>query len=100
MFREEWRLQRGELPLRRIAIVDEAPAGQFLAPEFTLFRELFEEHGIAAVVCDPAELERVGDGLMYAGEPVDMIYNRLTDFALDLLISILDALVLVGIRFP
>jgi len=48
-----------------------------------LFRELFEEHGIAAVVCDPAELQRVGDGLMYAGEPVDIIYNRLTDFALD-----------------
>ena len=82
MFREEWRLQRGEQPLRRIAIVDEAPAGQFLAPEFELFRELIEEHGIAAVVCDPAELQRVGDHLRHAGEPVDMIYNRLTDFSL------------------
>ena len=82
MFREEWRLMRGEAPLRRIAIVDEAPAEQFLAPEFVLFRELFEAHGIAAVVCDPAELRRVGDGLQHAGEPVDMIYNRLTDFSL------------------
>ncbi len=48
MFREEWRLERGDAPLRRIAIVDESPAEQFLAPEFTLFRELFEAHGIAA----------------------------------------------------
>ncbi len=56
MFREEWRLARGAAPLRRIAIVDENPAAQFLAPEFELFRQLFEEHGIAAVIADPQEL--------------------------------------------
>lgn len=83
MFRQEWRLARGDAPLRRIAIVDEKPAGQFLAPEFILFKELFEQHGIAAVVCDPAELERDGDGLSHAGQPIDLIYNRMTDFALD-----------------
>lgn len=83
MFREEWRLVRGEAPLRRIAIVDEGPAGQFLAPEFELFKELFETHGIAAIVADPGELARDGDRLLHAGQPVDLIYNRLTDFALD-----------------
>lgn len=83
MFREEWRLARGDVPLRRIAIVDEKPAEQFLAPEFILFKELFEQHGIAAVVCDPAELVRDGNGLSHAGQPVDLIYNRMTDFALD-----------------
>ncbi len=83
MFREEWRLERGDAPLRRIAIVDENPAAQFLAPEFTLFRELFEEHGIAAVIADPGELVVAGGGLVHAGEPVDLIYNRLTDFSLD-----------------
>lgn len=83
MFREEWRLVRGDAPLRRIAIVDEKPAEQFLAPEFILFKELFEQHGIAAVVCDPAELERDGNSLSYAGQPIDLIYNRMTDFALD-----------------
>lgn len=83
MFREEWRLARGDAPLRRIAIVDEKPAEQFLAPEFILFKELFEQHGIAAVVCDPAELVRDGNGLSHAGQPVDLIYNRMTDFALD-----------------
>src|SRR5574343_761173 len=83
MFREEWRLERGEAPLRRIAIVDESPAEQFLAPEFTLFRELFEAHGIAALVCDPTELIFDGEALCHEGQPVDLVYNRLTDFALD-----------------
>lgn len=83
MFREEWRLERGEAPLCRIAIVDEKPAEQFLSPEFFLFKELFETHGIAAVVCDPSELVFDGEVLRHDGLPVDLIYNRLTDFALD-----------------
>ena len=83
MFREEWGLERGDAPLRRIAIVDENPAEQFLAPEFALFKELFEQHGIAAVVADPGEFESDGKQLLHAGQPIDLIYNRLTDFALD-----------------
>ncbi|MFN4341466.1 MAG: hypothetical protein ACK4FE_05445 [Azonexus sp.] len=83
MFREEWRLERGDAPLRRIAIVDENPAEQFLAPEFTLFRALFEAHGIAAVVCDPNALHFDGGALRHAGQPIDLVYKRLTDFALD-----------------
>jgi len=83
MFREEWRLARGDQPLTRIAIVDEQPAGQFLAPEFELFRQLFEANGIAAVVADPGEFTRDGDRLLHAGQPVDLVYNRLTDFSLD-----------------
>jgi hypothetical protein len=45
MFRDEWRLARrrgAARPLARIAIVDEAPAEQYLAPEFELFRQLFD----------------------------------------------------------
>ena len=83
MFREEWRLERGDAPLRRIAIVDEQPGGQFLGPEFELFRELLAGAGIAAVVADPGELQRDGDRLLHAGEPIDLIYNRLTDFSLN-----------------
>ena len=83
MFREEWRLERGDMPLQRIAIVDDNPAGQFLAPEFALFKELFEQHGIAAVIADPRDFTRDGNRLLHDGEPVDLIYNRLTDFALD-----------------
>lgn len=82
MFRAEWAAVRGDVPLTRIAIVDEQPTSQYLAPEFQLFKQLFEAHGIAAVVADPAELLREGDRLCHAGQPVDLIYNRLTDFAL------------------
>ena len=83
MFREEWRLARGETPLVRIAIVDEAPATQYLAPEFELFRQLFEVNGIAASVVDPGELSFDGEQLSCAGQTVDLVYNRLTDFSLD-----------------
>lgn len=83
MFRAEWRSARGDAPLRRIAIVDEAPAGQYLAPEFELFRELFARHGIACAVADPAELSFDGRRLLCGGEVVDLVYNRLTDFSFD-----------------
>jgi hypothetical protein len=66
MFREEWRLMRGAAPLRRIAIVDEKPAGQYLAPEFELFQgSCSSQHGIAAVVADPGEFTRDGNRLLH-----------------------------------
>ncbi len=83
MFREEWRLMRGDAPLKRIAIVDENPMQQYLAPEFVLFRELFAASGIAAVVADPGEFTCADGRLLHDGEVVDLIYNRLTDFSLD-----------------
>jgi hypothetical protein len=86
MFRSEWRAQRGNAPLRSIAIVDDEPGQQFLAPEFELARELFLAHGIEAVVTDPREL-RWDEGCLWhsslpAGLPVGLVYNRLTDFDL------------------
>ena len=82
MFRAEWQAERGDAALRHVAIVDEAPQGQYLLPEFLLFQRLFERHGIAASICDPAELRHGPDGLSLQGRPVDLVYNRLTDFAL------------------
>jgi hypothetical protein len=84
MFLSEWRLQRGDQArLRRVAIVDQAPAQQYLYPEFLLAAHLFRSHGIDAVVCDPGELT-VGQGtLRHASGAIDLVYNRLTDFALD-----------------
>lgn len=86
MFLEEWRLQRGNAPLRSVAIVDDAPAQQYLAPEFELARQLFASHGLAAVIADPRELQWAGGRLWHpalpSGTPVDLVYNRLTDFDL------------------
>jgi hypothetical protein len=82
MFRREWSLQRGEQPLHSVAIVDDAPAAQYLYPEFLLFRELFERAGLQAVIVDAAEL-RFDGGRLHAGNlPIDLVYNRATDFYL------------------
>lgn len=83
MFRAEWRLARGDQPLQRVAIVDSAPAAQYLYPEFLLFQRLLSAHGIATVIADPAELVFRDGGLFHQDQPVDLIYNRLTDFYLD-----------------
>jgi hypothetical protein len=86
MFRAEWRAQRGDAPLRTVAIVDDTPGQQYLAPEFEIARHMFISHGIDAVVADPAELAWRDGRLWHAGLPsgqtVDLVYNRLTDFDL------------------
>ena len=82
MFRDEWRAVRGSVPLRRIAIVDTAPATQYLYPEFLLFQALFRRHGIDAVITAPEELRLRGNQLLHAEGVVDLVYNRLTDFSL------------------
>jgi len=83
MFREEWRLERFDIPLRSVAIVDEHPETQFLYPEFVLFQHLFEREGIHTVVCDPGELEFRQGALWYRHVAIDLVYNRLTDFGLE-----------------
>lgn len=80
MFREEWRLARGAAPLGHVVIVDEAPAAQFLYPEFLLFQNLFERAGLRARIAAPEELVWRDGQLTLGGETVDLIYNRLTDF--------------------
>jgi hypothetical protein len=82
MFREEWRLLRGNETLRTIAIMDNNPTEQFLAPEFNLFRDLFLQHGYEAFILDPKETDLRSDGLYYQEKKIDLIYNRLTDFDL------------------
>jgi len=88
MFLAEWRawtakVGAGGTAPPRIAIVDDAPAEQYLHPEFVLFRRLFERAGIAATICDPADLAFRDGALWQGGARVDLVYNRLTDFALD-----------------
>jgi hypothetical protein len=81
MFHAEWaRSGRAGTPLRTVAIVDEAPADQYLYAEFLLFRRLFERHGLQALIVDPADLDW-RTGRLHAGDSaIDLVYNRLTDF--------------------
>jgi hypothetical protein len=84
MFRNEWSMSRHAEPLRRIAIVDDRPHEQYLYPEFLLFQRLFERHGLQAVIADPSELVWRGGRLWHETGSIDLVYNRLTDFSLDM----------------
>lgn len=86
MFAEEWQLQRGRQPWRNILIVDDAPSSQYLEPEFQIARAWFAAKGLIAVIADAADLQW-RDGVLWhpalpPDMPVDMVYNRLTDFYL------------------
>lgn len=84
MFKEEWSLQRPAGTLNTIAIVDDEPSTQFLYPEFLLFQSLFERHGIEAIIADPREFT-IKRNTLYAGErKINLVYNRLTDFYLEM----------------
>ena len=82
MFRNEWQLERGDVPLHNIAIVDELPESQYLYPEFLLAKKLFVDAGIQVYIADPSELKSGDNGLYVGGQKVDLVYSRLTDFSL------------------
>ena len=82
MFRNEWRLVRGDATLNSIAIVDEQPETQYLYPEFLLAQRMFERAGIAAYIADPSALQMRSDGLYLDRQKIGLVYNRLTDFTL------------------
>jgi len=84
-FRAEYEAATGRpgAELARIAIVDDAPAQQFLALEFELFRRLFASAGIEARIADTRELLRApGGGVALGGFRPQLVYLRDTDFAL------------------
>jgi len=82
MFEQEWRSQGRAGQPRTIAIVDERPAEQYLYPEFLLAQRAFERRGVNAMIVDPAELSFAEGQLRRGGEAIDLVYNRLVDFAL------------------
>ena len=84
MFQAEWQRHAGSRPWRSLAIVDDQPEQQFLYREFQAFAELFARQGIDAFVADAAELEHVDGQLRWRGKTIDLVYNRLTDFYLEL----------------
>lgn len=82
MFEAEWRTQRRGEQLRTIAIVDDAPEQQYLYPEFILAKSLLERHGYEALTVDARDLRYENGTLQAAGRHIDLVYNRLVDFAL------------------
>lgn len=82
-FRQEWsRATGGAKSLRRVAMVDDNPEGEFLYLDMQLAQQRLKEHGIEALIVDPRHLSLDGDQLYAAGQPIDLVYNRLTDFSL------------------
>ncbi len=82
MFLAEWAASGRTGRPGLIAIVDHKPKEQFLYPEFLLAAKLLNDHGLATVVAAPEELAFENGALHFEGRQVDLIYNRLTDFAL------------------
>ncbi|GAC35233.1 hypothetical protein [Paraglaciecola polaris] len=82
MFHQEWSLSGHKRALRSIAIVDENPTQQYLYPEFLLFQQLFQRHGLEVVIADPSEFTLHEGVLKHGKMNIDLVYNRLTDFSL------------------
>lgn len=83
MFQQEWQKQRVDSMPRRLAIVDDIPETQFMFTEFQLAQQVLQARGIDTLILDPSELEYIGGTLIAKGKPIDMVYNRLVDFALN-----------------
>jgi hypothetical protein len=83
MFQREWVLQRGSGTPRRIVIVDDRPEEQYLYPEFVVAQRFFLKHGIETVIVDAGMLRYERGQLLVGSEPIDLVYNRLVDFALN-----------------
>jgi hypothetical protein len=83
MFQQEFNLQRQAGALKRVAIVDDRPAEQYLYPEFVLAQRFFVKHGIEAVIADAGQLRYEQGRLTADGQSIDLVYNRLVDFSLD-----------------
>jgi hypothetical protein len=80
---QEWARQQRSGMARQIAIVDDRPREQYLYPEFLLAQRFFMKHGLEAVVADAGQLRYEGGTLLADGRPIDLVYNRLVDFAFD-----------------
>jgi hypothetical protein len=83
MFEQEWKKQRTDSMPSCLAIVDDDPQSQFMFPEFQLAKQLLQTRGSDALILDPSELEYVDGALTTNGKRIDMVYNRLVDFALE-----------------
>lgn len=82
MFTREF-AQISDRKLETVAIVDQNPKGQFLYPEFVICKEFLETRGVKTFILDEGELSVRGSTAFYGDVPIDLVYNRLTDFYFD-----------------
>jgi hypothetical protein len=83
MFGREWALQRAIGTPMSIVIVDDRPEEQYLYPEFLLAQRLLGKHGIETLIADAGTLRYEGGRLLVGSTLIDLVYNRLVDFALE-----------------
>lgn len=86
LFIEQWKKHSSD-PLETIAIIDEAPSQQKAFYEFLLYQKLFEDKKIRCQIYDVDELFPDANNQWMINENKErfqLIYNRLTDFYLDL----------------
>lgn len=79
---DAWRAAQGEAPLASVAIVDIEPAGQALYGEMLVARDQLHQLGIACEILDIRDLKLEAGRLTGPEGPIDMVYNRCTDFTL------------------
>jgi hypothetical protein len=80
--RNEWALA-GRDRLRTVAIVDDTPEAQFLKLEFEIAAQALRDAGIDTMIVAPQALSLRDGALEAGGKRIDLVYNRLTSFALD-----------------
>lgn len=83
MFEREWTRQQMSGKPQLIAIIDDNPSAQYLYPEFVLAQRFFLKHNIEAVIVNANELRYERGSLKSGNQPINLVYNRLVDFALD-----------------
>lgn len=78
-WQEMFHIEAGHHPVH-VAIVDQRPDAQYLYPEFLLAQAIGQKAGSKVSIVDPSQLAWTGEALLADGQPVDLVYNRLTDF--------------------
>jgi len=79
----EWRSAKKEGLPTSAAIIDSKPQSQYLYPDMLIAKNYFEACGIETVICDVASLEFQQGVLSFDGKPIDIVYNRSTDFKME-----------------
>ncbi len=82
MFTQEWQLSGRQGRPKTIAIVDEAPTEQFHYPDMLLAKDSLSGQGYTVIIANAHDLKFDGTVLTLGDTVIDLVYNRLTDFAL------------------